>query len=112
MEKQLYFIENMGCDATTFGIIELTDNELKKIVEMCSNLNKNSTYGCMPVISIYRTKWEYFKEVTNLNGECWDDDFVDKEERYYINNKCYTFIKRELFYLYRKEFELILNGNE
>lgn len=49
----LYYIENEGCDDTTRGLVELTDREADVVVELFKNLNKNSTYGCMPEIHMY-----------------------------------------------------------
>lgn len=49
-----YYIENIGCDATTDLVIELTDEELEVFIKICKELNKKSTYGCMPTISIYK----------------------------------------------------------
>ena len=54
MEKQLYFIENVGCDDTTRGLIELTDKEFVNFCNFVYYLNKNSVYGCMPTISVYK----------------------------------------------------------
>lgn len=47
---KLYFIENCGCDATTRGLIRLNEQDFIKFKEFVQNLNKNSTYGCMPTI--------------------------------------------------------------
>ena len=94
MEKQLIFIANSGCDATTYGIAEFTQEELKSFCRLIYNLNLNSYYGCMPKISLYYTNWENFKEVTNkeiLEQNCYEDFYVENENRFWYNEKCYTY---------------------
>lgn len=94
MEKQLYYIENVGCDDTTRGLIELTDKELTDFCNFVYYLNKNSSYGCQPRISIYKGNWDDLKEVDlnnpNINNY-YDDDFIGVESRLWLNGKCYTF---------------------
>jgi hypothetical protein len=96
LEKQLYFIENSGCDDTTCGLVELSKEELNFLMEIIRNLNQNSTYGCQPIISIYKTEWNNFKEVipSKIPCEVWEDNYVDKKDIFPINNKFYTFINR------------------
>ena len=50
----LYYIENVGCDDTTHGLARMTDEEFEVFKRVVENLNKNSTYGCMPTISVYK----------------------------------------------------------
>ena len=50
----LYYIENVGCDDTTHGLAHMTDEEFEVFKRVVENLNKNSTYGCMPTISVYK----------------------------------------------------------
>lgn len=52
MEK-LYYIENCGCDDTTHGLVRISDEDFPKFRTFIENLNKNSTYGCMPRIHVY-----------------------------------------------------------
>lgn len=59
-----YHIKNIGCDDTTEFEIELTDEELKTVIRLFEENNKNSSYGCMPRLYIYefdkdKTRWEY-----------------------------------------------------
>ena len=103
MEKQLYFIANQGCDATTYGIQEFTHEQFKFFCKTILNLNRNSHYGCMPIFYIYEASWDDFKEVTDqLNIEdIWEDGYVDLDNRFWFNGKCYTF-KEEYFDYYTK----------
>ena len=104
MKKQLYFIENMGCDATTRGLIELTDVELTNFCNFIYHLNKNSYYGCMPKISIYKGDWNELEEVDlNKSGidDVLDDNFVDKDRRFWFEGKCYTFKDRYEYSFYQ-----------
>ena len=51
-EKKLYMIINSGCDDATIGMQELTETEYQVLKSVFDNLNKKSTYGCMPTIHI------------------------------------------------------------
>ena len=53
MDKKLYLIANNGCDDTTHGLVRFTDEEFSIFKENVENLNRNSTYGCMPTISVF-----------------------------------------------------------
>lgn len=52
MEK-LYYVCNVGCDDETCGLVRITDEEFPRFKKFIENLNKNSTYGCMPEIFLY-----------------------------------------------------------
>ena len=47
-----YKIINVGCDDTTEGVFELTENQYKFLNILFEKLNKNSSYGCMPKIYV------------------------------------------------------------
>ena len=47
-----YKITNVGCDDITVGVFELTEEQYKFLENLFEELNKNSTYGCMPKIYI------------------------------------------------------------
>lgn len=92
VDKQLYYIENQGCDATTYGIAELTKEEFDVMIPIIRNLNSNSYYGCMPTISLYEALWSDFVEVSkeHLNKDDFDDGYVDRADRFYFGDKVYT----------------------
>ena len=76
----LYFIRNCGCDDETRGLARLTDEQfdfLKKIIE---NLNKNSTYGCMPTMYVYKIDEDMVKEATDED----DDRIMYLDDREYV----------------------------
>lgn len=99
MTKNLYFIANSGCDATTYGLAELTDEEFSTLKTTIENLNKNSYYGCMPIISVYKITMGHLKEFNyNSNAEPWDDDYVSKDDVFYLNDKTYTFAEQYFNY--------------
>ena len=50
----LYYIVNMGCDDETHGLAIISDEEFPRFKQIIEDLNKNSQYGCMPTISIYK----------------------------------------------------------
>lgn len=111
MERNLYFIENQGCDATTYGLALISDDEFPRFKTAIENLNKNSYYGCMPVISVYRISMNDLKEIKyNPNAEVWDDDYVDKDNVFYLNDKTYTFAKE--YFSYYSELECIIKGRD
>lgn len=47
-----YKILNIGCDDVTEGIFEFTKEQFEFLNNVFAELNKNSTYGCMPKIYI------------------------------------------------------------
>lgn len=47
-----YKITNVGCDDTTEGAFDLTDDQYSFLANLFEELNKNSSYGCMPRIYI------------------------------------------------------------
>lgn len=109
MEENLYFIENQGCDATTYGLARVTDEDFPKFKSFIENLNKNSYYGCMPVINVYRISEDDLKEINyNRNAEVWDIDYIDKDAVFYLDDKTYTFAIE--FFSYRNDCELVING--
>ena len=107
--NNLYFIENQGCDATTYGLVIINDDEFPKFKLFIENLNKNSYYHCMPVISVYKINMNDLKEINyNPNADPWDDDYVDKENVFYFDNKTYTFA--EEYFSYYSELECVIKG--
>lgn len=55
-----YKITNVGCDDITEGIFALTEEQYEFLNNLFEELNKNSTYGCMPKI--------YIDEMTEKEG--------------------------------------------
>jgi len=47
-----YKIENIGCDDCTEGVFDLTEEQYDFLDNLFTELNKNSSYGCMPKIYI------------------------------------------------------------
>ena len=109
MNENLYFIENQGCDATTYGLALINDDEFPRFKMLIENLNKNSYYGCMPVISVYRISIDDLKEIKyNPKAEIWDDDYVDKDAVFYLDDKTYTFKKE--YFSYYNELSCVIEG--
>ena len=85
-------LENQGCDATTYGLVDIDDTEFIRFKTFIENLNKNSYYGCMPVISVFRIDANDVKKINyNPNAEVWDDDYVEKENVFSIQEECSEF---------------------
>ena len=61
----LYYIENVGCDDTTHGLARMTDEEFAVFKRVVENLNKNSTYGCMPTIAVYKIGDSFIRQATD-----------------------------------------------
>lgn len=53
-----YQIINSGCDDTTIGTFALTEKQYGFLRILFEELNKNSTYRCMPTIEIYPVQEE------------------------------------------------------
>lgn len=60
----LYYIENVGCDDLTKGLAIISDEFWDIFQTMIEDLNKNSTYGCMPKIAVYKIDENMIKEAT------------------------------------------------
>lgn len=105
----LYLIENQGCDATTLGLVRVTFEDFPKFKKFIENLNKNSYYGCMPVISVFKISMDDVKEFNyNPKADCFDDDYVDKDYVFYLDDKTYTFAKE--YFSYYTELDCVISG--
>lgn len=61
MEPQImYFIQNVGCDDETSGLVHLSEDEFKFLITIFYNLNKNSNYRCMPRIYMAKVREDMF----------------------------------------------------
>ena len=111
MGSNLYFIENQGCDATTYGLAKVSDEDFPKFKSFIENLNKNSYYGCMPVISVYKANEDILTEIDyNSNAEFWDVDYVEKDDVFYLDGKTYAF--KDKYFCYYSELECVIKGRE
>lgn len=72
----LYLIRNCGCDDTTLGLAYMTDEQLSFFKNVVENLNKNSTYGCMPTVEVYRIDKDMLSEAVD-DDDPWDVLTVD-----------------------------------
>ena len=79
----LYYIENMGCDDTTHGLARMSDEEFAVFKRVIENLNKNSTYGCMPTLAVYKISDSFIRQAT-------DDD--SSENILYMADGKYTLL--------------------
>lgn len=68
-KKNYYYIENIGCD----------DKTVKSIIE---NLNKNSTYACMPKIEVYNIDESFIGPATDEDSDN-EIMFTTKATMYY-----------------------------
>lgn len=110
MNKQLIYIVNQGCDASTRGLIEIETDKLSEYIQHIKELNKNSYYGCMPKIYLYKVEWDWFREVNPDDlKDSWDDNYVEQEDRLYYNDKIYTNVKDKYLWEIECDNELQLN---
>ena len=92
----LYFIQNCGCDDATNGLARMTIEQMVCFRNIIANLNKNSTYGCMPVIHVYNID-------ENMIREAEDDD--DPENIMYLDDRKYVLEDSLRWKIYDDEFE-------
>jgi hypothetical protein len=50
--KKKYIIRLDGCDDSTYIAMELTEDQLEFVKLLCGKSYENSTYGCMPTMSV------------------------------------------------------------
>lgn len=67
--NNLYYIRNVGCDDETVGLAQIPDEYFPKFKEIIENLNKNSTYGCMPVIKVYKIDESVIRAANEEDGD-------------------------------------------
>jgi hypothetical protein len=96
---RLYHIENVGCDDSTNGLARISDEDFPKFKEIIENLNKNSYYGCMPKIAVFRIEEDQIREVT---GE--EEGGLYSWQLLHLDGRTYTFAKP---YAYREEERVI-----
>jgi hypothetical protein len=77
--KTIYFIQNVGCDDETYGLLHLSEDELAFLLAVIYNLNKNSQYRCMPKIYIAKAREDMF--IPLLTSE--EIELVDSEKVFY-----------------------------
>jgi len=77
----LYYICNIGCDAETHGLARISDEDFPKFKEIIENLNKNSTYGCMPKIEVYKI---FEGLIMEYSGNISDSTNLHLDGRVYI----------------------------
>lgn len=89
MTEKLYYVQNVGCDATTYGLVRITDDGFPKFKSFIENLNKNSTYDCMPKIHLYEIDESKIREY-NPNS----DYFICDDDILYLDDKIYTLVNK------------------
>lgn len=105
MNKQLIYIVNQGCNASTYGLIEIDADKVDEYVQHINELNKSSYYDCMPKIHLFKAQWDWFREVdpAELKDE-WSDVIIDN--RLYYNGKVYTYANNSWLFVDNEEFRL------
>lgn len=108
--NNLYFIDNCGCDDDTLGLARISDEDFPKFKTFIEDLNKNSHYGCMPRIDVYKIDMSQLKEVVDYdkNLECWDNGYVNPDFIFHLDGKMYTFADE--WFTYYRELEQVIGG--
>lgn len=96
----LYYVKNCGCDDITTGLVEISDEDFPKFKQFIENLNKNSTYGCMPTIGVYAVDWDMFHEKTEEDDDSWD--YLYFGDRVFVPNDSTT------YWLYKDKIERVI----
>lgn len=94
--SNLYLIMNCGCDDTTSGLARMTIEQMVYFRNIIADLNKNSTYGCMPVVHVYNID-------ENMIIEAEDDD--PAENIMYLDDRKYVLEDGLRWKIYDDEFE-------
>lgn len=110
MNENLYFIANSGCDATTYGLARIPEEDFPNFKTMIENLNHNSTYGCMPTISVYKISMNDLREVNyDFDAECMEEnEDISEEELFFLDGKVYTFA--DYYFSYYTKLECVIEG--
>lgn len=85
----LYYIENVGCDDTTHGLARMTDDQFATFKSIIENLNKNSTYRCMPIIEVYKID-DTFVRPASSNDDSYDILYIG-DEQYALSDYIYDY---------------------
>ena len=89
--SNLYLIRNCGCDDTTTGLARMSNEQLDFLKTVIENLNKNSTYGCMPTIDVYRIDEDFIRDFTDEDRE--DNALYLDDKRYALKEACTIWTK-------------------
>ena len=102
----LYYIENMGCDDTTCGLSYMTDDQFSVFKTVVENLNKNSTYGCMPNILVYKIDESFIRAATED-----DPDYkilYMNNGKYALKDYIYIWSNADCGFIYKEGVERVI----
>lgn len=86
----LYYIQNNGCDDFTVGfLVRIPDEHLLAFITFITNLNKNSSYGSMPTIDVYRIEDESILREAVKDDRCGDILYLD-DKKYVLTHGDWT----------------------
>lgn len=83
----LYYIQNCGCDDTTRGLVKVPDIWFPSFKRFIEDLNKNSTYGCMPTIEVYRIPKNSIRKAKD--DECEENPLYMNDTKYVLKKPIY-----------------------
>lgn len=85
----LYYIKNVGCDDTTYGLARMTDDQFATFKSVIENLNKNSTYRCMPIIEVYKIDDTFVRPASSNDNS--DGILYIGDEQYVLSDYLYSY---------------------
>lgn len=92
-QDQLYYVVNSSCDDETRGLVRISDEDFPKFKAFIENLNKNSTYGCMPTIAVYKVEMDSFRKKTDDDNVVRNWLYLDDEV--YVLGRWYLYDEPE-----------------
>lgn len=102
----LYYIENIGCDDTTHGLSYMTDDQFSVFKTIVENLNKNSTYGCMPTITVYKIDKSFIRAATE-NDPNYEILYMN-DGKYVLNDYIYGWSNKDCDFVCKDGVERVI----
>ena len=102
----LYYIENKGCDDTTHGLSYMTDDQFSVFKTIVENLNKNSTYGCMPTITVYKIDKSFIRAYTE-NDPNYEILYMN-DGKYVLNDYIYGWSNKDCDFVCKDGVERVI----
>ena len=89
----LYLIRNVGCDDETIGLARMTAEQLASFKYIIDNLNKNSTYQCMPKIAVYKINEDML--IKPNEGHMKEDIMYLDDQEYVLKDRWFMYDHNE-----------------
>ena len=104
--NNLYYILNEGCDDTTSGLACVSEDVFPILKDVIENLNKNSTYACMPTIKVYRIPEALIKEARP--NDCINEVLYMGDKKYVIDRAWCRYDRESDSIVYAEGVEMVI----